>query len=159
MLELGIGTTKEPAKAVDLYRKAAAQGEVAAQGHLGEIYLDGDITPPDFGAARSYLKDAALQGNARAAMLLGQMYRLGLGAPSDPIESFAWLEVATLEQNELAQHERAALLAMLSPAQQEAATGRSKEIMNAIDSKTALPEKSVPTSEPAPTNGNGSGAT
>jgi TPR repeat protein len=149
MIESGIGTTKDSAKAVDLYGKAAAQGNVAAQTRLGEIYLDGNIAPPDFPAARTNLEKAAVQGNARAAMLLGQIYRLGLGTPSDLPESFAWLEVSTLENNALARHERSALLARLSPQQQDTAVARSKAIMNAIKSKTALPAKVAPTSKAA----------
>jgi TPR repeat protein len=158
MMELGIGA-KDPAKAVELYKRAAARGNVAAQARIGEIDLDGDIAPPDFGAARRYLKEAALQGNARAAMLLGRMHRLGLGAQSDPTESFAWFEVAALEGNALAQHERTFLLAMLDPEQQEAATARSREIMSAIENRTALPEKGKPSGTTAPASSKGSAAT
>ena len=59
MTELGLGMAKDPAKAVGIYKKAAEQGDVAAQTRLGEIYLDGNIVPPDFGTARTYLEKAA----------------------------------------------------------------------------------------------------
>jgi TPR repeat protein len=149
MTELGLGVKQDPTKAIDLYKKAAAQRNVAAQTRIGEIYLDGNIVPPDFESARAYLKDAALQGDARAAMFLGQIYRLGLGAASDPTESYAWFEVATLEHNALAAHERNALLVALSPQQQEAAVARANAIMSAIKNKTALPAKPAPAAQTA----------
>jgi TPR repeat protein len=154
MTELGIGTAKDPSKAVDLYKKAAAQGDVAAQTRIGEIYLDGNIVPPDFETAKTYLEKAAFQGSSRAATLLGQIYRLGLGTPADPTESFAWLEVATLEHNALAQHERRALLTSLDPQQQEAAVARVKTIMSAIKDKTPQPARSASVANAAQPSGN-----
>ena len=145
MTELGLGTAKDPAKAIDLYKKAADQGNVAAQARLGEIYLEGDIDAPDFQSARVYLDKAAIQGHARAALLLGHIYRLGIGTAADPTEAFAWLEVASLENNALARHERSALLAKLTPQQQETAVERSKALMSAIKTRTGLPASGVST--------------
>lgn len=132
MTELGLGVPRDPAKAIDLYQKAAAQGVVAAQSRLGEAYLRGDLVLPDFARAKSFLEEAAYQGDARAAMLLGQMYRQGLGVPADATEGYAWSEVATVEGSPFAQHERAASLRELDAREQQAAVARAHDILAAI---------------------------
>jgi hypothetical protein len=86
--------------------------------------------------------------------MLGQIYQLGLGTHSDPTESFAWLEVATLEHNAFAPHERKELLAALNPQQQDAAVARAKAIMSAIRNKTALPATSAPAAKTAQPSSN-----
>ncbi len=53
MTELGLGLARDPAKAIGLYQKAAAQNVVPAQQRLGEIYLDGNLVPPDFMQAKT----------------------------------------------------------------------------------------------------------
>lgn len=88
---------KDIPKAVSLYEKAASENSIPAETRLGEIYLHGDLVPLDFGKAFDLLGKAARLGNARAAMLLGQTYRFGLGTAADPIEGYAWSEVAVIE--------------------------------------------------------------
>jgi tetratricopeptide (TPR) repeat protein len=90
MTELGLGMPRDPVRAVELYKKAAAQNIAAAQLRLGEIYLHGDLVLPDFAQAKTYLEKAAYHGGPRAAMLLGQMYRDGIGMPADPKEAYSW---------------------------------------------------------------------
>jgi TPR repeat protein len=141
MTELGLGMPHDPAKAVELYKKAAGQGLDAAELRLGEIYLDGDLVTPDLAEAKTYLEKSAYQGDAHAAMLLGQMYRIGLGLTAQPTEAFAWSEVAALEGNAMAKHERDAALRQLSPADQTAAIARAGEILRSIKNE-ANPAKS-----------------
>ena len=71
MTELGLGVPRNPARAIKLYKEAAKQNLVMAEIRLGEIYLYGDLTPPNPKLAKKYLDGAAHDGNARAAMLLG----------------------------------------------------------------------------------------
>jgi TPR repeat protein len=59
MIELGLGVPRDSAKAIELYKKAAAKNMEAAELRLGEIYLHGDIATPDFAQAKSYLEKAA----------------------------------------------------------------------------------------------------
>jgi TPR repeat protein len=145
MTELGLGIPRNPTKAIELYKKAAAQNVVAAELQLGEIYLHGDVVPPDFAQAKAYLKQAAYHGDARAAMLLGQMYRLGLGMSADSIEAYAWSEVASLEGSIFAKRERDASLGNLSADKQQEAVARASEILKEI--KREMPPPSAPSSK------------
>jgi TPR repeat protein len=89
MTELGLGMPLDPAKAVELYKKASAQDVAAAELRLGEVYLHGDLVLPDFAQAKIYLEKAAYHGGPRAAMLLGQMCHDGIGMPADQKEGYA----------------------------------------------------------------------
>jgi TPR repeat protein len=133
MTELGLGMPRDPTKAIALYKKAAAQNIVAAELRLGEIYLHGDLAPPDFTQAKEYLEQAAYHGDPRAAMLLGQMYRLGLGMSADPIEAYAWSEVASLEGSVFAKRERDASLGKLDTDKQQEAVARATQILEGDD--------------------------
>jgi TPR repeat protein len=139
MTEPGLAFPRMP-KAVDLYRKAAAQRFVAAKLRLGEIYLHGDLIPSDFAQTKTFLNQAAYQGDPSAAMLLGQMYRLGLGPPRDPKEAYAWSEVATLEGSVFAKRECDVSLRDLSVADQQAAIAHAQDILKEIKPETAVPQ-------------------
>src|SRR5262249_14902894 len=52
MTELGLGVARDPRKAIELYKKAAAQDVTAAESRLGEAYLRGNIVPPDYTQAK-----------------------------------------------------------------------------------------------------------
>ncbi len=136
MNELGLGVTRDPAKAIEFYKKAAAQDTSAADLRLGEIYLHGNLVLPDFAQARSYLEKAAYHGEPRAAMLLGQIYHDGIGVAADPVDAYAWSEVATLEGSAFAQRDRDTSLHGLNEADQKAAIARAHEILKNIKSET-----------------------
>jgi hypothetical protein len=78
-------------------------------------------------------------------MLLGQMYRLGLGMSADPIEAYAWSEVASLEGSIFAKRERDASLGNLSADKQQEAVARASEILKEI--KREMPPPSAPSSK------------
>jgi hypothetical protein len=134
--ELGLGVSRDPAKAVEFYTRAAAQDVAPAELRLGELYLHGNLVLPDFEKARSYLEKAAYHGEPHAAMLLGQMYRDGIGAPADQTQAYAWSEVATLEGSAFAQRDRDASLHGLNAVDQKAAIARAREILDAIKKQT-----------------------
>ena len=144
--ELGLGVPRDPSKAIELYKKAAAQDVAIAEFRLGEIYR-GDIVPPHFNQAKAYLEQAAYHGNARAAMQLSRMYHLGLGMPASPIEAYAWSEVASLEGNILARRERDASLYDLEESDQQHALARADEILRRIKRETAPPSPPSPKSQ------------
>jgi len=141
MSELGLGVPKDIAKAISLYEKAAAQNSIPAQARLGEIYLNGDLTPPDYAKAFDLLGQAARQSNPRAAMLLGQMYRFGLGTTADPIESYAWSEVAVIEGLGFAKVEREAAFASMSPSDRDKGAARASVILAEFQKKSAPAKK------------------
>jgi len=136
MTELGLGMPLDPAKAIELYKKAAAQDVNAAELRLGEIYLHGDIVLPDFAQAKIYLEKAAYHGGPRAAMLLGQMHHDGIGMPIDQVEAYAWSEVATLEGSAFATRERDASFHDLSEADKNSAIARAKDLLKVIKGET-----------------------
>jgi len=140
MTELGIGVPKDVPKAISLYQKAAAQNSIAAETRLGEIYLHGDVTPPDYAKAFDLLGRAARRGNPRAAMLLGQLYRFGLGTAADPIESYAWSEVAVVEGLGFAKIERESAFASMSPSDREKGAARSGVLLADIKKQSAPPK-------------------
>ncbi len=130
---------RDPAKAIELYKKAADQNAEAAELGPGRCLFNGNLVPPDFTQAKTYLEKSAYQGDPRAAMLLGQMYRAGIGMAPDPIEGYAWSEVATLGGDVLAERERNASFRNLSADEQKAAIARAQEIMKTVKSETAVP--------------------
>jgi TPR repeat protein len=67
------------------------------------------------------------------------MLHEGIGSPADPVAAYAWLEVAALRGNALAQHERDALLPTLLPAQQAEANQQVSKIMPVVVADTAAP--------------------
>jgi len=140
MTELGLGTDRDPKKAIELYKKAAGQDVVPAELRLGQIYLNGDLVPPDYAQAKTYLEKAAYHGNPRAAMLLGQMYRIGLGVAPDLVKAYAWSEVSTLEGNSFATRERDASIRNMSPGDQQAAVEQAKKILDQIKQNTKPPK-------------------
>jgi hypothetical protein len=79
-------------------------------------------------------------------MLLGRTYRLGLGVVADPIEAYAWLEVAVLEGSTFAKRDRDASLHDLSVKDQKVAIARAKEILAEIKHETTVPEQPNPLS-------------
>jgi TPR repeat protein len=141
MTELGLGVPKDIPKAISLYAKAADQNSIPAETRLGEIYLDGDLTPPDYAKAFDLLGQAARQGDPRAAMRLGQMYRFGLGTAADPIESYAWSEVAVIEGLGFAKVERDAAFASMSPGDRAKGAARAAVLLAEIHKTAAPPEK------------------
>lgn len=73
----------DPARALQLYRAAAAQGDLSSQYMLGWMLLAGAAFGPDFAEARDWLEKAAAQGNSDAMTLLGIMLRDGKGGNTD----------------------------------------------------------------------------
>ena len=136
MSELGLGVPRDPAKAIEFYKKAVAQDVAPAELRLGEMYLHGNLVLPDFAQAKSYLEQAAYHGEPRAAMLLGQMYHDGIGMPADQTQAYAWSEVATLEGSAFAQRDRDVSLHDLSDADQKSAIARAREILDKIKKET-----------------------
>ncbi len=138
-LDRGLGTATDVKAAMAQYSKALAGGVTQAGTRLGELYLDGNAVPPDFGKARSFLTAAAADGDARAALDLGRMLHEGIGGPADPVAAYAWLEVASLRGNAQARHERDRLLPTLLPAQQAEANLQVNKIMPVVVADTIAP--------------------
>ena len=81
-------------KALEWYRKAAAQEFADAQYNLGVMYDAGHGVPEDKAVAAKWYAKAAEQGNPSAQYNLGVMYKDGRGAEKNLIEAYAWYNLA-----------------------------------------------------------------
>ena len=91
MYEKGLGTDKDAAHAVQLYRSAADHGYAEAQNLLGILYATGgDGLTEDDKQAITWYQKAADQGFAKAQKNLGDMYFFGRGVDRDFTQAFNW---------------------------------------------------------------------
>jgi hypothetical protein len=69
--------------ALKVWLGQAEEGNVDAQNYVGEIYLKGLGTEPDYAKAAQWFEKSAAQGSRRARINLGYLYEQGLGVPQD----------------------------------------------------------------------------
>jgi TPR repeat protein len=82
------------AQAATWYRKAADQGNIAAQVHLADLYRDGRGVTRDGAQAAAWYRKAAELGDPGAQGTLGILYSVGMGVPHDDVEAYYWLCLA-----------------------------------------------------------------
>ncbi len=80
------------------YRRAADQGQRAAQFFLGTLYLWGNGVAQDYGEAARLFRLSAEQDVRWAQHELGDIYAGGLGVPRDIDEAVSWYRLAA-DQN------------------------------------------------------------
>lgn len=85
-------------------RKAAEQGQAAAQSDLGAMYATGRGVPQDNKEAVDWFRKAADQGNPLAQYNLGLLYQEGKGVPQDYVEAVGWFRKAADQGLPLAQN-------------------------------------------------------
>lgn len=85
----GNGTERDPAKAAELYAKAADMGDMSAASSLGYMLMVGEGIPVDKASAEARLRMAADAGDATAMCNLGVLL-----SESDPSGSVGWFERA-----------------------------------------------------------------
>jgi len=88
---------------VDL-RKAASEGDAAAQFIIGVRYLEGKGTEPDLTKAAEWLERAARTGLAPAQYRLAALYERGLGVDKDLDRARSWYAAAAERGNIKAMH-------------------------------------------------------
>src|ERR1039457_360923 len=84
------GVSQDAAEALKWYRKAAEQGNVRAQYHLGYCYFKGQGVTQDYVEAFRWYREAAEQGDADAQSDLGLCYDRGRGVESSETEAVKW---------------------------------------------------------------------
>ena len=77
MLRKGIGTQKDPKRAEEIYLRAAEVGMPTAQADLADMYIKGDLGPPNLAAALPLLARAAAANHPGAQFQLGEFYETG----------------------------------------------------------------------------------
>ncbi len=84
----------DDARAVEVLRPLADQGDAVAQEILGEIHLTGERTTRDNTAAFKRFLQAAERGRASAQLELGRIYRDGVGISVDGMKAMYWFDRA-----------------------------------------------------------------
>ncbi len=69
--------------ALKVWLGQAEAGDADAQNYVGEIYLKGLGTEPDYAKAKEWFEKAAAQNSRRARINLGYLYEQGLGVDRD----------------------------------------------------------------------------
>jgi len=77
MLRKGQGTDKDAKKAEEFYLRASEAGLPTAQADLADMYLKGELGPPDLTRALPLLEAAAAANHPVAQYQLGQFYETG----------------------------------------------------------------------------------
>lgn len=85
-----VGSDANPARAAELYRLAADQGDAPAQDMLSWLLLEGEIIPSDPAEAKLWAERAAEAGVAASMTRLGMLYHNALGVDRDPAQAFYW---------------------------------------------------------------------
>jgi len=71
-------------QSISLYKKAAGQGQAAAESELARIYMQGGTgIAPDYAAAMSHAQKAVDMGDSRGDLYLGIIWMQGLGVSAD----------------------------------------------------------------------------
>jgi cell division septation protein DedD len=94
MYQNGRGVEKNPARALELQRKAANSGLAAAQHGLAVMYYRGEIIERDYAAAAKWFRRAADRGFATSQLNLGVMYFSSQGVERDDAEVVKWITLA-----------------------------------------------------------------
>jgi hypothetical protein len=94
--EQGRELSKSCFDALSLYRKAANQGYLQAQYHIGLMYYNGgECMGQDLGEAAKWLKTAAERGLADAQRVYGKMCFNGEGVTRDRVTACMWMILAS----------------------------------------------------------------
>jgi len=88
------GVSTDLHAALQWYRKAAEQGNAAAENDLGVLYQEGRGIAKDEAAAATWYRKAAEQGLAAAQTNLARLYEEGRGLPVDPSAAATWYRKA-----------------------------------------------------------------
>lgn len=90
----GDGVSKDLARAVRLWRKAAANGHADARYNLWRAYSNGAVKEISAGDALIYLGGAAHEGHPEAQFNLGVLYQTGDGVRRDPNRAMSLISEA-----------------------------------------------------------------
>ena len=81
----------EPARGIELLKKASYAGDADAPFELGQIYANGELVEQNLNYAYGFYLISALRGNMKAQYALAKLYFDGHGVPQDYGESLKWL--------------------------------------------------------------------
>lgn len=90
---------KDYANAMIWFRKAADQGNAAAQNNIGWLYQNGWGVKQDYAEAANWYRKAAEKGDATGQVNLGWLYRKGHGVQQDYAAAMAWFRKSADQNN------------------------------------------------------------
>ncbi len=93
LYERGAGVVKDEAKAMALYRNAAAGGHIRAMHNLA-VLLSGHESPQDYREAAVWFGRAAQAGLTDSQYNLALLYERGLGVEQDLARAYLWYQAA-----------------------------------------------------------------
>lgn len=127
MVQDGLGTKQDLAKANELYARSSDAGFAPALGNLGVSYREGRGVTQNFAKALECFREAAMRGDSQAAVSAGALFVNGQGTEVDYVEGWAWY---TLSSDELARKNMTELeQKVLKPEQLAQAKKRSAELL------------------------------
>lgn len=100
----GYGTTQDYNKALEWFKKAAAEGYPPAQEKIGYMYIYGFSVKKNHTKAFEWYKKAAEQGNVNAQFMLAILYEEGSGVLQDHTKAFEWYKKAAEQGDADAQY-------------------------------------------------------
>lgn len=130
MYSIGDGVPKDMKKALQYALKAAETGDVQSQFNLAQAYRKGADLPQDYPKAAFWYRKAAEAGSLSAQNEYGLLFAQGHGVPLDYIQAFAWIDMPASAGNPQSIKNRAQLLQILTPAQQQEARKLAAEYAN-----------------------------
>lgn len=89
-------------KAIGLFKVYADQGHGLSQYMMGIMTEQGQGTDPNVDAAFRWYMDAARQGITDAYFALADMYKRGISVSKDPVQAYAWFDLARQGGHKLA---------------------------------------------------------
>jgi len=108
-------------KALSLFKTYAKEGHGLSQYMMGIMTEQGQGTAADVKAAFDYYMTAARQGIPDAYFALADMYAKGAAVAKDPVQAYAWFELAMQGGHKLAGDMVNSLAKQLQPEQIEQA--------------------------------------
>lgn len=94
MYREGTGVLRDYTKAIDLYKRGAAQDNTYAMENLGYIYSNGLGVDRNYDEALKWYKLAAERGSAQGAWNIGNFYLNGFGVAPNQAEANKWFDRA-----------------------------------------------------------------
>ena len=115
LLRKGLGTKRDPERALYFFERAAEAGFVSAELNAAFMYLEGDGIPRDYEKASFWLHLAAVAGEPIAQYNLGVMFEKGLGVSRDLPRAMGWYALAARQGHSMALGRLAQLVPTLPP--------------------------------------------
>lgn len=127
----GLGTSKNPARALELHQKATELGQLDAMYQLGVAYTNGSGVQKDYAnalqwLARSVAHEGAYGANpvrSQAQNAIGLIYENGYGVAKDLVLAYAWYNLASTDGSQEIQKNLTRVAELLKPEQLVEAEG------------------------------------